>query len=132
MLLRAFINCTILTVASVALLVVLGAMVGFVLQRRRSRWNPLVNFLVLAGLIIPPAVVPTIWVLQGLGLFKTMHGMILIEVAYGLSLLHPAVPRLHRHHPARARRGGDHRRRRAAAAVLLGHPAAAASRSWSP
>jgi raffinose/stachyose/melibiose transport system permease protein len=30
-------------------------------------------------------VVPTIWVLQGLNLFKTMHGMILIEVAYGLS-----------------------------------------------
>jgi len=30
-------------------------------------------------------VVPTIWVLQGLGLFKTLHGLILIEVAYGLS-----------------------------------------------
>ena len=43
------------------------------------------NFLVLAGLIIPPAVVPTIWVLQGLNLFKTLHGLILIEVAYGLS-----------------------------------------------
>ena len=39
----------------------------------------------LAGLIIPPAVVPTIWVLQGLGLFKTMPGMILIEVAFGLA-----------------------------------------------
>ena len=34
--------------------------------------------------MIPPAVVPTIWVLQGLGLFKTIHGMILIQVAYGL------------------------------------------------
>ena len=39
----------------------------------------------LAGLIIPPAVVPTIWVLQGLGLFKTLHGMVLIQVAYGLA-----------------------------------------------
>ena len=29
--------------------------------------------------------VPTIWVLQGIGLFKTIHGMILIQVAYGLS-----------------------------------------------
>ena len=29
--------------------------------------------------------VPTIWVLQGLGLFKTLHGMILIQVAYGLA-----------------------------------------------
>jgi raffinose/stachyose/melibiose transport system permease protein len=85
MLLTAFINSTILTVASVTLLVIFAAMVGFVLQRRQSSWTPLVNFLVLAGLIIPPAVVPTIWVLQGLGLFKTLHGMILIEVAYGLS-----------------------------------------------
>ena len=51
----------------------------------RRVWTPIVNFFVLAGLIIPPAVVPTIWVLQGLNLFKTLHGMILIEVAYGLS-----------------------------------------------
>ncbi|HEX4297000.1 MAG TPA: carbohydrate ABC transporter permease [Devosia sp.] len=85
MLVTAFINSIILTVGSVALLVVLGAMVGFVLQRRPSRWTGIINFFVLAGLIIPPAVVPTIWVLQGLGLFKTLHGLILIEVAYGLS-----------------------------------------------
>jgi raffinose/stachyose/melibiose transport system permease protein len=85
MLVTAFINSIILTVASVTLLVILGAMVGFILQRRPSVWTGLVNFLVLAGLIIPPAVVPTIWVLQGLGLFKTLHGLVLIEVAYGLS-----------------------------------------------
>jgi raffinose/stachyose/melibiose transport system permease protein len=66
-------------------MVVLAAMVAWVLQRRRSRWNPLINFLILSGLIIPPAVVPTIWVLQGLGLFKTLPGLILIEVAFGLS-----------------------------------------------
>ena len=82
---RAFINSTVLTVASVAIMVVLAAMVGYVLQRRRSRWNHLINFFVLAGLIVPPAVVPTIWVMQGLGLFKTMPGMILIEVTFGLS-----------------------------------------------
>ncbi len=85
MLLTAFLNSTILTVASVTLLVVFGAMVGYVVQRRPSAWTPVVNFLVLAGLIIPPAVVPTVWVLQGFGLFKTLHGLILIEVAYGLS-----------------------------------------------
>jgi raffinose/stachyose/melibiose transport system permease protein len=82
---RAFVNSTILTVGAVAIMVVLGAMVGYVLQRRRSRWNPLVNFFVLAGLIIPPAVVPTIWVLQGLGLFKTLVGLIAVHVAFGLS-----------------------------------------------
>lgn len=85
MLVTAFINSTILTVVSVAILVILAAMVAWVLQRRRSRWNPLINFLILSGLIIPPAVIPTIWVLQGLGLFKTLTGLIFIEVAFGLS-----------------------------------------------
>jgi raffinose/stachyose/melibiose transport system permease protein len=84
MLVTAFVNSTILTVASVTLLVIFGAMVGFVLARRKTRWNPLVEFLILAGLMIPPAVVPTIWLLQGLKLFGTLYGMILVEVAYNL------------------------------------------------
>jgi raffinose/stachyose/melibiose transport system permease protein len=85
LLLIAYINSTILTVASVAIVVVLAAMVAYVLQRRRTRWNGLINFLVLAGLIMPPAVVPTIWVLDKLGLFRTMPGLILVEVAFHLS-----------------------------------------------
>jgi raffinose/stachyose/melibiose transport system permease protein len=85
MLIIAFINSIVLTVVSVAVLVVLSAMVAYVVQRRQSRWNGVVNFLVLCGLIIPPAVVPTVWVLQSLGLFKTLGGLILIEIAFGLA-----------------------------------------------
>ncbi|MWB97144.1 carbohydrate ABC transporter permease [Agromyces seonyuensis] len=85
LLVTAFVNSVIVTVAAVAIMVVLGAMVGYVLQRRKSRWNPLINAFVLAGLIIPPAVVPTIWTLQGLGLFKTVAGLVAVHVAFGLS-----------------------------------------------
>jgi raffinose/stachyose/melibiose transport system permease protein len=85
MVIIAFINSTILTVCSVTIMVVLAAMVAFVLQRRVTRWTGLINFLVLSGLIIPPAVVPTIWVLQKLGIFQTMVGLIFVEVAFGLS-----------------------------------------------
>lgn len=85
LLITAFINSLVLTVASVSIIVVLAAMVGWVLQRRKTRWTPVVNFLVLAGLIVPPAVVPTIWVMQGLNIFKTLYGLILVEVAFGLS-----------------------------------------------
>lgn len=85
MLIIAFINSTVLTIASVTLMVVFGSMVAFVLDRRKSKLNPLINTLVLAGLIIPPAVVPTIWVMQSLGIFKTLPGLILVEVAFGLS-----------------------------------------------
>ena len=85
LLVAAFINSTILTVASVAIMVVLSSMVAYVLQRRRSRWNIVADLLILSGLIIPPAVVPTVWVLQELHLFKTLTGLILIEVAFGMS-----------------------------------------------
>jgi raffinose/stachyose/melibiose transport system permease protein len=81
---RAFLNSAVLTVASVTLVVVLGAMIGFVLQRRKTRWNGLINGLILAGLIIPVAIVPTIWVMQGIGIFKTLPGLILVEVAFAL------------------------------------------------
>lgn len=84
MMITAFINSSLITVASVTLLVILAAMVGFVLARRKSRWNPVIEFFILAGLMIPPAVVPTIWLLQGVKLFGTLHGMVLIEVAYNL------------------------------------------------
>ncbi|MGY5805611.1 carbohydrate ABC transporter permease [Rhizobium sp. LEGMi12c] len=85
MLLLAYFNSTIITVAAVSLLVLLGAMVGYILQRRPSGWNRIIYGCVLAGLMIPPAVVPTIWVLQSIGLFKSISGMILIQVAYGLA-----------------------------------------------
>ncbi|WP_344982397.1 carbohydrate ABC transporter permease, partial [Streptosporangium fragile] len=84
-LLRAYVNSTILTVASVALIVIFAAMAGYVLQRRAGKVAKLADFLVLSGLIIPPAIVPTIWLLQALGLFKTLPGLILVEVAFGLS-----------------------------------------------
>ncbi|MGN9841029.1 carbohydrate ABC transporter permease [Nonomuraea sp. H19] len=84
-LLRAYVNSTILTVASVALIVVFAAMAAFVLQRRAGKIGAVANFLVLSGLIIPPAIVPTIWLLQTLGLFKTMPGLILVEVAFHMS-----------------------------------------------
>ena len=84
MMITAFINSTLITVISVTLLIVFAAMVGFVLARRKTKFNGLIEFLILAGLMIPPAVVPTIWLLQGLKLFGTLHGMILIEVAYNL------------------------------------------------
>jgi raffinose/stachyose/melibiose transport system permease protein len=85
MLVTAFVNSIILTVVSVAILVVLSALVAYVLQRRPSRWTKVVDILILTGLIIPPAIVPTIWLLQKLELFKTLPGLILIEVAFGLA-----------------------------------------------
>ncbi|MFD1956822.1 carbohydrate ABC transporter permease [Paenibacillus thailandensis] len=82
MLVRAFYNSTLLTLFSVAGLVLVSSLAGFVLQRReRTRGASALNFLILAGLMIPPAIVPTIWVLNSLGLFKTLLGLTLVEIA---------------------------------------------------
>ena len=81
----AFINSTIITVFSVTGIVILAAMMAFVLQRRRNKWTTVINVVMLSGLIIPPAVVPTIYVMQKLDLFKTIHGLVLVEIAYGLA-----------------------------------------------
>ena len=67
---------------SVTLIVLLSALVAFVLQRRQDRMASLVSSVMLAGLIIPPAVVPTIFLLQWLGIYKTLFGLIMVEVAY--------------------------------------------------
>lgn len=77
-------NSTILTVGSITLIVLLSALIAFVMQRRRDRVASTVNSIMLAGLIIPPAVVPTIFVLQEIGLYRTMIGLIMVEVAFTL------------------------------------------------
>ncbi len=79
---RAFINSTIITFISVVLIVIVSSMAAFVFSRRPGKWTTFANVMILAGLIVPPAIVPTIWVLQKLNLFKTMQGLIFIEVAY--------------------------------------------------
>ncbi|ASS69452.1 carbohydrate ABC transporter permease [Paenibacillus sp. RUD330] len=85
MVVRAFLNSSVITLLSIALIIVICAMAGYVLQRRTDRWSGPINFLVLAGLMIPPAIVPTIWVLDSIHLFKTISGIVLIEAALGIS-----------------------------------------------
>ena len=79
--LTAFKNSMILTVGAVILLVGFSSMAGYVMQRRSDRTTSIVNFIIMTGLMIPPAILPTIWVMQGIHIYKTMIGMILVETA---------------------------------------------------
>ena len=82
---RAFGNSIAITLFSILLMVAVCSMAGYVLQRKRDRMGTIANFIVLTGLMIPPAIVPTIWVMQGIGIYKSIGGMVLIEVALNLS-----------------------------------------------
>ncbi|MEO7192847.1 MAG: carbohydrate ABC transporter permease [Vicinamibacterales bacterium] len=84
MIVRAFLNSVIITAVSVAALVVFGSMLAYVLQRRKGPWNGFINFMLLLGLIATPAVVPTIFVLQRTHVFKSLQGLMFIEIAFGL------------------------------------------------
>jgi raffinose/stachyose/melibiose transport system permease protein len=80
----ALFNSTLLTVGSVTLVVIIAALSAYVMQRRQGRVSNIASSIILAGLVIPPAVVPTIFLLQRLGLYKTIIGLIFVEVALGL------------------------------------------------
>ena len=81
---RALWNSTIITVGSVTLIVLFSALAAYVIQRRHDRTASAVSSILLTGLIIPPAVVPTIYLLQEIGLYKTIFGLIMVEVAFTL------------------------------------------------
>lgn len=77
-------NSIILTVGSVTLIVLFSAFVAYVMQRRNDRLASFVNAVMFAGLVLPPAVVPTIFWMQTLGIYKTIMSLIFIEVALAL------------------------------------------------
>ncbi len=77
----AFKNSAILVAGSVLVLVTVSSMAGYVLQRRRDRVMGTMNSLIMAGLMVPAAILPTIWVLQNLHIYKTLFGMVMVEAA---------------------------------------------------
>lgn len=78
---NAFKNSILLTAGAVLLLVVCSSMAGYVIQRRNDRPVKIASTIIMTGLMIPAAVLPTIWVMQTLHIYKTLPGMILVEVA---------------------------------------------------
>ena len=85
MIIRAFFNSIIITLMSIVILIIISAPVGYVLARRKSKIISLIYVLILSGLMIPPAIVPTIWILKVLGLYKTLISMVFIEISLSFS-----------------------------------------------
>jgi len=77
-------NSALLTVTSVTLIVIFSAFVAYVMQRRNDRVASVVNAVMFAGLVLPPAVVPTVFWMQTIGIYKTMMSLVFIEVALSM------------------------------------------------
>ncbi|MDR1174008.1 MAG: carbohydrate ABC transporter permease [Treponema sp.] len=84
MLVRAFYNSIAITALSIVILVIVCSLAGFVLQRVSGKFTTGINFLILTGLMLPPAILPTIWVMDLIGIYRSLFGMILVEVALGI------------------------------------------------
>jgi raffinose/stachyose/melibiose transport system permease protein len=82
--LRAFRNSGIIVVCGVLLSVLTGSMAGYVIQRRKDKAMSILNSVLLVGLMVPPTIMPTIWVLETLNLNRSLFGLVFIQVALQL------------------------------------------------
>jgi raffinose/stachyose/melibiose transport system permease protein len=82
----ALLNSTVITVASVATLVVIGSMVSYLVARRTERWNKGLFMLFLLGLVVPGqlSLLPMYQTMVDLQLVGTIPGIVLINVGAGL------------------------------------------------
>ena len=80
-LVTAYKNSLTLTLFTVAGLVLTGAMAGYVIQRRNDRIMKIISWIIMLGLMIPASILPTINLLQKLHIYKTMFGMVMVEIA---------------------------------------------------
>ncbi|MDR1539729.1 MAG: carbohydrate ABC transporter permease [Clostridiales bacterium] len=84
LIIRAFFNSVIITAFSVVGLIIVCSMAGYTIQRRNDKPVKIINAVVLAGLMIPPSILPTIWIMQSVGIYKTIPGMVIVEIALGI------------------------------------------------
>lgn len=80
-LVTAFKNSGILTLFTVLGLLVTAAMAAYVIQRRHDKVMTGIQSVIMLGLMIPAAILPTINLLQTLHIYKTMFSMVMIEIA---------------------------------------------------
>ena len=82
--LKAFGNSALITLFSIIVLILCSSMAGYVLQRRRSKATKVSRKFLLVGLMMPVSILPTIWLLRSLNIYKTLFSMVMIETAINL------------------------------------------------
>lgn len=83
---RAFANTFIITICSVTILVVVGALAGYALARTKNKASGFIFILFLAGLIVPfqMNIISLYRIVKGLGLMNHLVAVILVNVAINM------------------------------------------------
>lgn len=84
---RSFVNSLIVTVVTLAILVPVGAMAAYVLAKYAFRGAKTIAVTFLGGMMFPHflVVVPLFLMLRDLKMLDTLHGLVIVYVAYSLS-----------------------------------------------
>lgn len=83
---KYFLNSVIATVATLAILLPIGAMAAYVFALYPFRFSNLLFGTFLGGLMVPQflTIVPLFFLMQQFGMLDTRHGLIIVYVAYSL------------------------------------------------
>jgi len=84
MVVRAFLNSSYITIVNILLLIIICSLGGYILARAGGKLMNGVSFFLLTGLMLPPALIPSIWLLNFLGIFPTRLGLIMIQAALNI------------------------------------------------
>jgi N-acetylglucosamine transport system permease protein len=81
-----FLNSFIVVLPSLAMILLLSGMTAYVLARFPFPGNRVIFYLFLAGMLFPVflALIPLFFLVRGLGMSSTYHGLILVYIAYSL------------------------------------------------
>lgn len=82
--LTAFKNSLLIAACSVLLLVFMASMAAYTIQRRQGKAVRIINSVFMMGLMIPLSILPTIWLLRTLHIYKTLFSIIMIETTLNL------------------------------------------------
>lgn len=79
--LKSMLNSLVITIATMAVLVLTSSMTAYIIVRRKNRFTKFIDKIILAGLIAPLAIIPTYWMLNKLHMSNTIQGLVLVEIA---------------------------------------------------
>lgn len=79
--LKSMLNSLVITIATMAVLVLTSSMTAYIIVRRKNRFTKFIDKIILAGLIAPLAIIPTYWMLNKLHMSNTIQGLVVVEIA---------------------------------------------------
>lgn len=75
-----FANSCIVTVVSVILIIMIGAMTAYILQRRKNKWTGFMHTIVLLGLVFPVQIIPSYFLCSAFLIPKYISAILLLTV----------------------------------------------------